>query len=270
MKLSKEGLTKAEFKYYKEHGTLPPSSTEDKHITILCVRFGNRYGPEYVERLRNMISRNITIPYEIVCLTDDPRPIKDVRLIVQGSAGYSKLWWHKVHMFDPSLPLRGRILYFDLDIIICDNIDRLALNTQPASKHSDLGDTIMGIQDFNRAFYPGWKILNSSAMSWMHGRHSEIWDNFKTNPKSAQRLHGDQDWIWQQARHKIIFWPKEWIQSYKWEIRSREELVMRNGSRGFKSVRNDITIPKDCSVLVFHGDPKPQDIQDKIVLDYWK
>ena len=50
-------------------------------LTVLCVRFGEKYGPEYVERLRNMVPRNITIPYEFACLTDDQRSIKGVKTL---------------------------------------------------------------------------------------------------------------------------------------------------------------------------------------------
>ena len=34
---------------------------------------------------------------------------------------------------------------------------------------------------------------------------------------------GDQDWTWAQAKKvHMKFWPDKWIQSYKWEIRSRQ------------------------------------------------
>jgi hypothetical protein len=267
MGLSKEviaTLTKEQKRYYKAHGTLPPSDasvTSSHETSILCVKYGSKYGLEYLERLRNMIARNITVPYKLFCLTDDPRSVEGVHTIHQPSAGYSKLWWQKVHMFDPRLPLQGRILYFDLDVVICGNIDKMTQN---------LGNNFMGIQDFNRKFYPSWKMLNSSVMSWVHGEHSEIWFNFNQNPKVAMRMHGDQDWIWAQGKNKIKFWPKEWIQSYKWEVRSREELVVRNGTRGFKSVNHDVQIPNGCSVMVFHGEPNPADVQDKIVVENWK
>jgi hypothetical protein len=58
--------------------------------------------------------------------------------------------------------------------------------------------------------------------------------------------------------------------SYKWEIRSRDELSVINGKRQFKTVRNDIRPPLDCSIAVFHGEPNPQDVQDKFVVDNWQ
>lgn len=229
-------------------------------ITVLCVKFGVKYGSDYVEKLRNMVSRHLTVPYEFVCLTDDQRPIEGVRSIILPNAGYAKGWWHKVHMFDPSLGLRGRILYFDLDVVIHDNIDKLV---------SKEDSNFYGIRDFNRKFTPGWNSLNSSALSWIAGQQHHIFTLFKSNPHAAQKLHGDQDWIWQQAKNSITFWPDEWIQSYKWEIRDRKELAYANGKRVFKETRNP-NIPRNCSVAVFHGDPNPHEIQDQYVLDNWK
>jgi hypothetical protein len=71
------------------------------------------------------------------------------------------------------------------------------------------------------------------------------------------------------SKEKIKFWPQEWIQSYKWEIRSREELINRTGKYGFKDVKNVVPHP-DCSVAVFHGDPKPENITDQLIIDNWQ
>lgn len=229
-------------------------------ITILCVRFGNKYGREYVERLRNMISRHITVPYEIVCLTDDQHSISDVRKIYQPNSNYARGWWHKVHMFDSNLPLAGRILYFDLDVVICNNIDKLATYSTK---------NFIGIHDFNRKFFPSWQYLNSSVMAWNHGTQSHIYNQFIKDPNQAQRLQGDQDWIWKLCKENIKFWPKEWIMSYKWEIRSRDELIVANAKRQFKTVKDDVKVHPECSVAVFHGEPNPLDVRDKFVIDNW-
>lgn len=262
MELSKEERKriKREAKAAKEQQQYQEVLNSDVAVTVLCVRFGNKYGREYVERLRNMISRHMTVPYDFVCLTDDQHPIEGVRTIYQKNAGYVKGWWHKVHMFDPALPLKGRILFFDLDVVIHNSIDKLATFSP---------NQFVGIHDFNRKFYASWKYLNSSVMAWNHGTQNEIWEKFKSNPKEAQRLQGDQDWIWKLAKDRIKFWPKEWIQSYKWEIRDRSELTVMHGKRQFKTVRNDVMIPTDCSVAVFHGDPNPCAVQDKFVIDNW-
>ena len=255
---AQQRLEKAQNKFLKENSGIDISGTP---INILCVKFGNKYGKEYVERLRNMIERNITVPYQLLCLTDDPTPIKGVKLILQSNAGYARGWWHKVHMFDPTLPIKGRILYMDLDVVICDNIDKLT---------KIYNNDFMGIRDFNRKFHPSWKYLNSSVMSWVHGTQNHIYTQFKNNPAGAQRMHGDQDWTWKCAKDRIKFWPENWIQSYKWEIRSRNELQVIHGTRQFVTVNNQITAPDGCCIAVFHGDPNPAYVQDKFVVDNWK
>jgi hypothetical protein len=252
---------KALLRLEKENRQALESIDANVKITVLCVRFGTKYGREYVERLRNMVSRHMTIPYEFVCLTDDQHPISGVRSIVQPNANYARGWWHKVHMFDPNIPLAGRILYFDLDVVIHANINKLA---------GYLTTEFVGIHDFNRKFHANWKYLNSSVLAWNHGSQTDIWNQFKNNPREAQRLAGDQDWIWKLCQSKIKFWPKEWIQSYKWEIRSREELTLLNGKRQFTNVRHDVFIDPACAVAVFHGDPNPCAVQDKFVVDNWR
>ena len=208
-----------------------------------------------------MVSRHLTVPYEFVCLTDDNHPIEGVRNIVQPHAQYQKAWWHKVHMFDPSLPIEGRIIYFDLDVVIHDNINKLVENT---------GDTFYGIRDFNRKFVPKWDKLNSSIMSWQKGTNSNIYFQFMKNPSHAMRLHGDQDWIYQIAGNTITYWPDVWIMSYKWEIRSRNEVdFSQRMDRTFRTIATP-EIPKECCVTIFHGDPKPENVKDPYVLDNWK
>ena len=237
-----------------------PTSSLDK-ITILCVKFGNKYGREYLEKLQNMIKRHTSLDYELVCLTDDKHHYSGIRSVYLPPARYSKLWWYKVHMFDPEINLAGRVLYFDLDVVIHNNIDKLVQN---------LGNKFYGIRDFNRKFYPKWQTLNSSVMTWTHGSASDIFLEFTKNPQQAMRLHGDQDWIYKIHKSKINFWPDTWIQSYKWEIRSREELISRLGSRGFKKVRDDVKSHPDCCVAVFHGQPNPEDVMDSFVVDNWR
>jgi hypothetical protein len=268
MELSKENLTKEERKALKAQTKANKNLAKLLHsrknfdgvVNVLCVRFGHLYHRGYVEKLRNMVSRHLTIPYNFYCLTDDNHEIPGVLSIVQPHGGYKKGWWHKVHMFDPQLPISGRILYMDLDVIVHNNIDKLFLNYQ---------NEFLGIRDFNRKFNHKWQNLNSSVMSWTKGDHAYLYSDFIKDKTTMQRMPGDQDYIWKKAKKDIRFWPDDWIQSYKWEIRSKEDLTVNHGKRKFREAKHDVQINPNCSISVFHGDPKPQDIQDKFVIDNW-
>lgn len=227
----------------------------------MCVQFGDKYSREYVEKLRNMVKRHTTVPYEFVCLTDDPNPIEGVRSIVQPNAKYLKGWWHKVHMFDKHLPISGRIVYFDLDVVIFKNIDKLFDFKQ---------NQIVGIRDFNRAMAASWKKINSSVMAWNAGEEYEIYEKFIADQKFAMRMHGDQDWIYHLTKDKVQYWPDNWILSYKWEMRNQAEIQTHKNKKMFASVKNDnFDISQETCIAVFHGDPKPTEIQDKFVVDNW-
>ena len=44
---------------------------------VVCVKWGTGYGAEYVNRLYGMVSRQITPPFRLVCLTDDRNGIRN-------------------------------------------------------------------------------------------------------------------------------------------------------------------------------------------------
>ena len=40
-------------------------------VTIICMKWGSMYGPEYVNHLREGVSRHLRRPHRFVCFTDD-------------------------------------------------------------------------------------------------------------------------------------------------------------------------------------------------------
>jgi hypothetical protein len=241
-----------------------PKEQKDIKNYIVCLKHGTKYSSEYVNVLYNMVKRHTTIPYEFVCFTDDTRDINpDIRTIPLKPIGVYG-WWYKVIFFDKNFPLDGNILYFDLDVVINSNIDRLFLN-QP--------DKFNIIRDFNRSLRNDWSRMNSSVFRLKTGSLSYVYDNFfKNHAMEMRRHHGDQDWIFAQVgknKNDWCFWPDEWIQSYKWEMRDRNDLDRINGIRNFKNQKEPKVLPKTC-VAVFHGEPHPHQCNDKWVKENWK
>ena len=241
-----------------------PKEQKDIKNYIVCLKHGTKYSSEYGNILYNMTKRHTTIPYEFVCFTDDTRDINpDIRTIPLKPIGVYG-WWYKVIFFDKNFPLDGNILYFDLDVVINSNIDRLFLN-QP--------DKFNIIRDFNRSLRNDWSRMNSSVFRLKTGSLSYVYDNFfKNHAMEMRRHHGDQDWIFAQVgknKNDWCFWPDEWIQSYKWEMRDRNDLDRINGIRNFKNQKEPKVLPKTC-VAVFHGEPHPHQCDDKWVKENWK
>ena len=209
-----------------------------------------------------MVKRHTTVPYKFHCLTDDPNGLDpEINVIKLPTDPWIKTWWSKLYMFSPDLPLQGNILFFDLDVVIFDNIDILFTHN-PGKFHI--------IRDFNRCRVPDWKLSNSSCMRWKAGTMNYLWTKFVENPSAVmQQNHGDQDWITKKARDDINHWPDNWIRSYKWEMIGLKDTKILNKD-GKKIFRKPADITPENNVAVFHGEPKPFNCGDDWVVKNWQ
>jgi hypothetical protein len=174
-------------------GPLPePATTGYDRIVFACVKWGDKYGPEYVNVLADMVARNCILPHRFVCFTDDPTGMVtgiETEPLPPGLDG----WWNKVALFKSDLfPARSRIVFLDLDVIVCGPLEDLIATKGIAA------DWLQG----------GY---NSSVMVWDAGEHREAWDHFK--PDTAGRLHGDQDWLTELGGWELL--PTDWVVSYR-------------------------------------------------------
>ena len=268
-----EGETKEERKHRKSLDKIVKLNQEQSYSDdplikdknyILCLKHGTKYSAEYVNRLYNMVERNCTLDYEFVCLTDDPNGINQNVKILPLPGGMSG-WWCKPYMFSKDLPLKGTVLYMDLDVVIADNIDKL-ITWQP--------NQWCTIRDFTRVMRPKWQRYNSSIVRFKIGQLDHVWTNYlKDKNEIEKRLHGDQDWLWEATRKtQAMLYPDSWVQSWKWEVR-KDKIFKPGGLRGkrtFKNVDHTSKPRVECCVCVFHGDPNPEMIEDKWVVDNWK
>jgi len=229
---------------------------------VVCLKWGTKYSAEYVNKLHAMVERNLTIDHEFVCFTEDSSGISpEIRVeplsLIKGASG----WWYKPMFFDPNFLLEGTILFLDLDIIVFDNIDKL-LKISPGK--------FFIIQDFNRCRFKGFKKFNSSIFRLETGQHSHVYTNFiEDSAKICKRFLGDQEWMYYQIETNYEYWPTEWIQSYKWEMRGNPKLG--NGprdQRDFLTPGNPKVGP-GTSIAVFHGSPNPHVCKDPWVQKNW-
>jgi len=228
---------------------------------IVCVKWGNKYISQYVNVLYNMVKRHTTVPFEFHCITDDPKGLDaHIKTIKLPNDPWIKTWWSKLWMFSADFPLKDNILYFDLDVIVFKNIDKL-FNHNP--------DKFMIIRDFNRCRIKDWKLSNSSVMRWKAGTMNYLWDEFVAKPNIVmQNNHGDQDWITKRAEQDINHWPDDWIRSYKWEMIGYKDTKARRGPKLIFD--RPPKIIEANKVAVFHGEPKPFNCGDEWVEENWK
>jgi len=47
-----------------------------KQVNVICIKWGDLYSSDYVNKLYAMVERNITRDHRFVCLTDDTTGLK--------------------------------------------------------------------------------------------------------------------------------------------------------------------------------------------------
>jgi hypothetical protein len=157
-------------RYIAPHDACGSNAMATPMANIICMKWGTKYGPEYVNRLANMVRRNMTIPYRFVCMTDsavgldagiDARPLPDF-----DDPGGPERGWRKISTFrNPLFDLKGPTIFLDIDIVIVGNIDCL---------FSHPGEFII-IKDWARPWRPTG---NSSVYRFEAGAHPELLTKF--------------------------------------------------------------------------------------------
>lgn len=243
----------------QEMGLLDVAPLSSKNY-VACLKWGTKYNAEYVNKLYRMVDRNITIPYEFVCFTENTtgldKNIKTYSLPKLRADG----WWYKPMFVGADLPLKGTLLFLDLDVIVFKNIDKL-FRYQP--------NRFNICRDFNRSQRKDWNRMNSSVFRVNIGQYDNLWQQFKLNPQAhMQRLRGDQDWMFKHITDHQ-FWPDEWVMSYKWEMRDRRDLKLDPVRKRNFVIDAPPKIHPDTCIAVFHGEPNPADANDSWVKEHW-
>jgi hypothetical protein len=223
----------------------------DGMLNIVCLKWGNKYPVDYVNRLYRMIAWHMHRPFRFHCLTEDANGLAAgiIPLPLDTSAGLAG-WWYKLSLFRPDFfGLSGNILYLDLDLVIVGNIDFL---------HDLPGDCLI-IRNWSRN--PMW---NSSVMRFKAGGYPQVWQRFMENPESVMAgCNGDQEWIF-KCVPEAANWPAEKIVSYKKCLDSKAFPWLEKLGLGRLGLRApawmDTPLPGDAAIVVFHGKPDPEDV----------
>ena len=87
---------------------------------ILCMKWGTKYGPEYINRLYAMVRRHLTGDFRFVCLTDNTDGIRsEVECFpippLDLPPGIPERGWTKLTTFSADLHgLQGSALFLDV------------------------------------------------------------------------------------------------------------------------------------------------------------
>lgn len=176
------------------------------NLTVACVLVKGHvnFTPDYVFKLKSMAAKRLP-PHRFICLTDHPESLLGVETIKIPTPVGMFAWWAKLELFNPKHEALqdGRILYFDLDVLIVDDCADLI-------DYGGMGMTLVPDDAPNfvgKGAMRTVKRFNSSVMSWDGGMYNDLYLDWK--PDVTERLWGDQDWIGERlpkATKMPLFW----------------------------------------------------------------
>ena len=259
-------------------------------VQVVCVKWGNRYAPEYVNHLHNAVSRNLTIPHDFICVTEDSSNLNSNIIVLPLIDNSLKGWWQKLSLFKPNALENKPTLFIDLDMVIVNSIDDFFTYGNP--------DKFAAPRRFRR-----WQELRmtSAIMRFMPKDCEFIWKSFvghvfnlnkfmSTVPGRIERCYGpiiidkqpapyydkkymkkmgfqwivdrlakssifgDQDVIGacMNKRPDMIWYPNEWTFGYK------------------QGQRNYGMNPKLSKICAFAGDLDPHMVDDNWIKENWR
>lgn len=178
-------------------------------LNVVCVKWGSKYGPEYVNRLETMVKRNLTVPFQMYCYTDDPFAIsRSIETIPICKEDDLETYWNKLAIFKL---FKGKCIYIDLDTVIQNNINDIVNYTNKLTGVYTYWNDIRTDGNFPFATLK-WKIqFNSSVLAWTAEDYYWVWDKFMQNRDwNIIKYYGDDKFLGNEIENKQTF-PQDWI-----------------------------------------------------------
>jgi hypothetical protein len=154
---------------------------------IVCIKWGKLYSSEDVNILEYMIKKNTNHQFQLYCLTDDCFGInRSIEIISLPKHNDLEGHWNKMYLFNREVTNLNNFTYFDLDIIIQNNIDDIL----------DYENKLTLIKTWWKDSEVWKNTYNSSVMSIDTFRDNHVWKKFIENPDYHMCKNvGDDDFL---------------------------------------------------------------------------
>ncbi|SDE15432.1 hypothetical protein SAMN05421538_104176 [Paracoccus isoporae] len=212
---------------------------------IICIKWGTKYGPDYVNRFYGMVSRNITPPFRVICFTDDgagldpaieTRPLPDPDFVMPKNTPGK---WPKSQLWGDLGDITGTVLFMDLDIIVTGNLDGFF-------EFGDPSDTITA----KNPNTPLERMAQTSIYRMEVGRLAPMREKFLSDPQGyADKFRYEQRFVTRNAPGGVKFWPRGWVSHFRMHCIPPFPLNYLRPPR----------IPRGTKVVIFAGHLNPDD-----------
>jgi hypothetical protein len=257
---------------------------------VVCMKWGTLFNATYVNVLFNAVKAHCPSLDQFICITEDAtgihpdvkiQPIPDMPI---DASYYAAGAWPKLGLFKRGvLPENSRVLFIDLDMMICGDLDRMftlparlyaiggsSWNAKPKSKRpfwynaykayrnsrkenqalqnrKKLGLTEQSIPP--NTMGSGIFLFDGNSMPW-------IYDEFAKNPAEARARFTNEQHFFEYLCRGWEPWPPGWVIHYKYSLRQ---------PLGIDWFKQPKAPPAEASVVAFSGRPRPDELTTRCI-----
>jgi hypothetical protein len=188
-------------------------------VNFITLKWGTKYGPEYVNRLYANLKNAYTGKFNFYCFTDDAQDINPaihIRDIQELRPDPTQCFTvEKIFLFDPDIiKLSGNFVLLDLDILIINDLYPY-LSSYNFTEGRFIKNYWSNVTAGSLLSKFGWNWINSSFVTWKDDQLKHIIDFYYDNKQVIEFKFGDLDFfLFQGMRNELKYHPKKIVYSY--------------------------------------------------------
>jgi hypothetical protein len=205
---------------------------------LVSLKTVGEYEVDHVNRLYHAVERNLTIPHEFICITDDPTGIECKTLPMWDT--YRELGGCYTRLFAFSEEMKqligDRFVMVDLDMVVVGSLDKLVSRKE---------DFIINQYDVRRVLPDNKQVYNGSLIMMDAGARQHVWKIF--NQKTSLAI--------MQNQKRYIGSDQAWI---NYILGGNQPLfTKKDGVYRFQLLTNKKKLPENACLVSFAGNADP-------------
>lgn len=228
-------------------------------VAVGCVKWGTRFGPDYVNVLYRAVQEQLKIPHRFVCLTNQPEGIDPgVQVMPVPEFGVpEEEWlkrgcWPKVALFKEGVFEDDElVLYLDLDLIIVGELKPFIDLVRDHAAFYTLREWNPALVRMLPLRFRPDRGSQGSVYVWRAGEQRHIFADFTSRVEEVRANYWSDRFYLPKVAKNPRYLPYDWCMSFKNHCMAPWPLnLLRPGAR----------IPEGAKIIVFHGKPRPIDV----------
>ena len=186
-------------------------------IDVYCVNVGTKYTREFDQKLKDSVAKHLTLEHTFTCVTDRPEKDYDKPVTHPQLRGV----FHKLSL----LQFTGNCLFFDLDILINNNINFLASDFNGLTLVDSSPWKQQSLKEPLKFRVTQNTLVNSSIMRWSDQRH--VFEKFIKRRDLYVRLYSGIDRYIYNEQVKYNYFMGDQISSWQEGVK-HNTIVLHN------------------------------------------